>query len=132
MLGAKLMLVEQWTGASWGGYAYSWTLQSGSLRLVRYRRYIEQVAVALHGNDRAVETVQALLRSCRAKTVSSAAAMHQASTTHLDFSFCDQYPYPGVKLSHIPKEAFSTCASQLLPLSTEKSTELGPKPATLV
>ena len=45
-------------------------------------RYIEQVAVALHGNERAAETVQALLRSCRAKTVSSAAAMHQASTVY--------------------------------------------------
>ncbi len=40
-------------------------------------RYIEQVAAALGGREHAVETVQALLRSCRAKTVSSAAAMHQ-------------------------------------------------------
>ena len=40
-------------------------------------RYIEQVTVALRGRERAVETIQALLRSCRAKTVSSAAAMHQ-------------------------------------------------------
>ncbi len=40
-------------------------------------RYIEQVAVALQGREHAVETIQALLRSCRAKSVSSTAAMHQ-------------------------------------------------------
>lgn len=48
-----------------------------SVRRVACCRYIEQVAVALRGRERAVETIQALLRSCRAKTVSSAAAMHQ-------------------------------------------------------
>lgn len=41
------------------------------------RRYIEQVSAALDGREHAVETIQALLRSCRAKTVSSTAAMHQ-------------------------------------------------------
>ena len=44
-------------------------------------RYIEQVAVALQGRERAVETIQALLRSCRAKTVSSTAAMHQVGAS---------------------------------------------------
>ena len=41
------------------------------------RRYIEQVSAALDSREHAVETIQALLRSCRAKTVSSTAAMHQ-------------------------------------------------------
>ena len=51
-------------------------------------RYIEQVAGALSGREHAVETVQALLRSCRAKTVSSVAAMHQVRHLSDAVSLC--------------------------------------------
>ena len=66
-------------------------------------RYIEQVAVALRGRECAMETIQALLRSCRAKTVSSAAAMHQVaghasgSKGPLHAGFC--YPQPSIDSS---------------------------------
>ena len=53
------------------------------LRRLLCCRYIEQVAVALRGRERAVVTIQALLRSCKAKTVSSAAAMHQVCQASL-------------------------------------------------
>lgn len=63
-----------------------WDLMAGMHELLCHR-YIEQVAVALSGRDHAVETIQALLRSCRAKTVSSAAAMHQVPPECI-FSVC--------------------------------------------
>ncbi len=86
-----------------GGLDSSDAQGRASVRQVLCRRYIEQVAVALRGRERAVETIQALLRSCRAKTVSSAAAMHQASTAYLPTGSCHSQSYPDVRACHTPE-----------------------------